>query len=61
MIISEDNSEQPSLLCGFYQETAALTSMKLLIDSEVMGVSINAVFKLSIMHIRLSIWTLEYS
>jgi len=44
MISSKDNSEQPNcLLCGFNRETAALTCMKLIIESDVMGKSINAV------------------
>jgi len=33
-------------MCGFNRETAALTSMKLIIESKVMGESTNAVFKL---------------
>jgi len=50
MILSEDNSEQHSILCGFNRETAALTSMKLIIESDVMGESINTVFKYLIYH-----------
>jgi len=47
-----------SPLCGFNRGTAALTSMKLIIESKVMGESINAVFNLLtiIMHIRFILW-----